>query len=312
MRRILALLGFAALLALGGGASSIELTSAPAAVSQLPSINQTTNWTCTSSQGYELVKVNITNQPSVDAINVRSGCNGTWDRLEIDTNAQDGLKVNSGAGTVVVNGGYIRCHGSTPGAHQDAIQSLAGDVTLRNMEIIGCDTQQIILSNSSARIVVEDSRFYPEVAGDVISPGTAGAGDDGPATPIIGIIGSSGTLNSVVCRSPRFNHGVNVSGPAVGWAADNTPAEGSGNVLLPVGDPLCVYGAAPPPSPPPPPPPALPSFEQVIAALADVEKDVVRETSRVEVRYQRDVLHWTWPQVKARHAFTEFKAAGGQ
>lgn len=296
-----------------GAALFMLLTLGQASAQDEPAtINRTSNWTCTTNRDFALVKVNISDGQAADAINMRGGCRGTptdpvvWDRLEIDTNAQDALKINNGEpapGYVVVNGGYIRCHGKNAGAHQDAIQALNGvDITLRNLEITGCDTQQIQIASEAVDGLVCDGCFFrPEQAAD-------GNGSDGPASPVLLNRGRAGTLNSTVCRSSRYGHGVNVkAGGNIGWSADNVPAAGSGNVLLPVGHALCTVGSTPPPPPPPPPPtdpppppappppPPPPPPLCDAACVADYEarlvaKDAAIAAANVEVARQKALL----------------------
>ena len=58
--------------------------------------------------------------------------------------AEDGLKVNAPAPVahdLVIEGGYIRCHDKSAGAHQDGIQAMGGTrITFRNLEL-NCNSE---------------------------------------------------------------------------------------------------------------------------------------------------------------------------
>ena len=66
----------------------------------------------------------------------------------------DGLKVNApapAAHDLVIEGGYIRCHDSTPNAHQDGIQAMGGSrFTFRNLEL-NCN------SNPNAQLFINSA-----------------------------------------------------------------------------------------------------------------------------------------------------------
>lgn len=55
-----------------------------------------------------------------------------------------------------------------------------------------------------------------------------------------------------------------------------------------------------------------PTLESALAKLSTDDELAVRVSARAEVRYERDVLKWTWPQVKARFAWKVFVATGGK
>jgi Ca2+-binding RTX toxin-like protein len=97
-------------------------------------------WTCTGRVDLDLVK--ITMNPGArdrDAIHLRTNCSGHIRRIEVDTWAGDGIKINAPspvAHDLVIWGGYIRCFEHPEGAHQDGIQALGGErITFRNLEV---------------------------------------------------------------------------------------------------------------------------------------------------------------------------------
>lgn len=84
-------------------------------------------WTCEGPVNIPLVRVTM--RANADAIHLRENCSGRIGRIEVDTWTLDGLKVNApapAAHDLVIEGGYIRCHDSTPNAHQDGIQAMGG------------------------------------------------------------------------------------------------------------------------------------------------------------------------------------------
>jgi hypothetical protein len=93
-------------------------------------------WTCNGPVNLALVKVTMTTNDS-DAVRLAPGCTGRIGRIEIDTWKQDGIKVQNQpnpAHDLVVEGGYVKCHAMTTGAHQDAVQAMGGSrLTFRNM-----------------------------------------------------------------------------------------------------------------------------------------------------------------------------------
>jgi Ca2+-binding RTX toxin-like protein len=97
-------------------------------------------WICNGPVDLDLVKVTMNaGAKDVDAIHLRTNCSGTIRRIEVDTWAGDGMKINAPAPVahdLVIWGGYIRCYDRPEGAHQDGIQALGGErITLRNLEI---------------------------------------------------------------------------------------------------------------------------------------------------------------------------------
>ncbi len=102
-------------------------------------------WVCSSAVNIDLVKITMNAGASDrDAIHLRSNCSGRIGRIEIDTWAGDGVKINApapAAHDLVIWGGYIRCFDHPPGAHQDGIQALGGErITFRNLEI-NCNSE---------------------------------------------------------------------------------------------------------------------------------------------------------------------------
>jgi len=93
-------------------------------------------WTCNGPVNLALVKVTMTTNDS-DAVRLAPGCTGRIGRIEVDTWKQDGIKVQNQpnpAHDLVVEGGYVKCHAMTAGAHQDAVQAMGGArLTFRNM-----------------------------------------------------------------------------------------------------------------------------------------------------------------------------------
>lgn len=95
-------------------------------------------WVCKGPVNVDLVKVTMQTEAS-DAIQLRANCTGRIGRIEVDTWTTDGVKVNApapAAHDLVIEGGYIRCHGRLPEAHQDGIQVMGGErITFRRLEI---------------------------------------------------------------------------------------------------------------------------------------------------------------------------------
>jgi hypothetical protein len=112
----------------GGGGGGGSSTSGTAIVNN-------GSWTCDGPVNMDLVKVN---QPSGDAIVLAEGCTGSIGRIEIDTWTQDGVKIqnqSNPAHDLTIGGGYVTCHGISPGAHQDAVQAMGGArITFRNIQ----------------------------------------------------------------------------------------------------------------------------------------------------------------------------------
>jgi Ca2+-binding RTX toxin-like protein len=98
------------------------------------------SWVCRGPVDLDLVKVTMNaGAAGADAIHLRSNCSGIIRRIEVDTWAGDGLKINAtppAAHDLTIWGGYIRCYDHPEGAHQDGVQILGGErITIRNVEI---------------------------------------------------------------------------------------------------------------------------------------------------------------------------------
>jgi hypothetical protein len=161
----------------------------------------------------DLVKVEFA--PS-DALVLASGATGRIGRVEIDTDSQDGIKVQNSDGNaahdLVIDGGYAKGHGCDPGAHQDGIQVMGGrKLTFRGITFESFDTQNIFVNKAGSGatnptdIVFEDCYIR-----------TDSSVTDGPATPV-NINGSLRTIvrNCHVCKSPRYGKGIVVGSAAV-------------------------------------------------------------------------------------------------
>jgi hypothetical protein len=92
------------------------------------------SWSCTRPVDLDLVKITM-RSASDHAVYLDIGCTGRIVRIEIDTWTKDGVKVR-GASDLVVNGGYIACHGRDLDVHQDGVQAQGGQrVTFRNLTV---------------------------------------------------------------------------------------------------------------------------------------------------------------------------------
>jgi hypothetical protein len=97
-------------------------------------------WVCTGKVDLDLVKITMNiGARDRDAIHLRQDCSGHIRRVEIDSWAGDGIKINApapAAHDLVIWGGYIRCYDRPAEAHQDGIQALGGErITFRNLEV---------------------------------------------------------------------------------------------------------------------------------------------------------------------------------
>jgi hypothetical protein len=121
---------------LGAATAASEPTEIFAAGNRFILINST--WYCDGPVDVELVKVTTTDGQNRDAMRI-DNCSGRIARVEVDTNAVDGLKVRNTdpvAHDLTIEGGYVRCHGHPPEAHQDGIQVMGGArLTFRNLVI---------------------------------------------------------------------------------------------------------------------------------------------------------------------------------
>ena len=180
-------------------------------------------WTCTGPVNLDLVKITLRDPNNGDAINLRENCSGRIGRIEIQTWAQDGLKINApapAAHDLVIGGGYIYCYGHAAGAHQDGVQVMGGQrITLRNVNI-QCN------SNPNAQFFVAASNGgYPT---DVVCDNCIlGRG----AAQTLFVAGSerSGARNSLVCAG-RFND-IRIE--------TTSSAINVGNSVVPATDPRC-------------------------------------------------------------------------
>jgi hypothetical protein len=179
-------------------------------------------WTCKGRVDLTLVKVTM-HAPG-DAIHLREDCTGRIGRIEVDTWTEDGLKVNApapAAHDLVIEGGYIRCHARTPGAHQDGIQAMGGArITFRSLEL-NCNSEpngQLFINSAvggTPTDIVCESCFFGSGAGSSL---------------FISSSVSSGARNSTICPG-RFS-AIRIESGAV------NPVN-SGNVVLPSSDPRC-------------------------------------------------------------------------
>ncbi len=107
--------------------ATLAVIALPAIAAPTPDIVRNgQSWTCSGPVDVNLVK--ITNPPG-DAIVLAAGCTGRIGRIEIDTRSADGVKVRNQGNTahdVSIGGGYVKCTGMSPGAHQDAVQAMGG------------------------------------------------------------------------------------------------------------------------------------------------------------------------------------------
>ena len=183
-------------------------------------VNQT--WTCRGRVDLALVKVTMNS--GQDAIHLREDCSGRIGRIEVDTWTEDGLKVNApapAAHDLVIEGGYIRCHGRTAGAHQDGIQAMGGArITFRNLEL-NCNSEpngQLFINSAvggTPTDIVCESCFFGSGAGSSL---------------FISASTRSGARNSTICPG-RFS-AIRIESGAV--APVNV-----GNTVLPATDSRC-------------------------------------------------------------------------
>jgi len=231
---------------------------------------------CNQALDLDLLKVTITdggidqpgNEGNENAWTLDPGCTGHIDRLEITTNAIDGVKIRNNSVTPAhdlhIGSGYIRSTGCPPGGHCDGVQGMGGDrIMFEN-----------ILIEYAGR--TGGGGFYPSLGGSE----TGGQPTDivcngchiihGATSVRVDASERSGVSNSVVC-SPvgaaehaalDYNHaggtlidpvGVNRF-PVVIDVGRNEDALSNGNIVVPSSDARCTSepGGDPPPPPPPP------------------------------------------------------------
>jgi Ig domain of plant-specific actin-binding protein len=181
------------------------------------------SWTCDGPVNLDLVKVN---QPSGDAIVLAEGCTGSIGRIEVDTWTQDGVKIqnqSNPAHDLTIGGGYVTCHGISPGAHQDAVQAMGGArITFRNVQF-DC------LGNSN--FFVNEAGSGATVPTDIVCDGCR-FGAKSSTTVRVNVSVRSGIRNSFGCA------GRNVREPFYFTDAAQGPVN-SGNTELASSDPLC-------------------------------------------------------------------------
>jgi hypothetical protein len=168
----------------------------PPSSGQIVRVDQ--GWTCTGPVNLDLVKITLRDPNNGDAINLRENCSGRIGRIEIQTWAQDGLKINApapAAHDLVIGGGYIYCYGHAAGAHQDGVQVMGGQrITLRNVNI-QCN------SNPNAQFFVAASNGGNPV--DIICENCI-LGRGAAQTLFVATSARSGARNSLICDG-RFN-----------------------------------------------------------------------------------------------------------
>jgi hypothetical protein len=188
------------------------------------------SWTCTGPVNLSLVKVTM-RVGTADAIHLREDCSGRIGRIEVQTWAADGLKINApapAAHDLVIEGGYIRCYGKgDPDIHQDGIQVMGGTrITVRNVEV-NCNTNP-------------NGQFFVSAANggrptDVVCENCV-LGKGAASTLRIEESLRSGARNTIVCEG-RY-HAMVYEGGAQQPVNQN-------NTVIPSTDPRCT---APPPS----------------------------------------------------------------
>lgn len=183
------------------------------------------SWTCSEPVDLDLVKITMTSSASArDAVHLRSNCSGLIRRIEIETWAADGVKINAPAPAthdLLIGGGYIRCFDHAPGVHQDGVQALGGTrITFRNVEI-NCNS----LPNAQFFISAANAGLPTDVVCERCFLGSGAASTIG-----IGESVRSGVRNSTLCPG-RF-HNINIVGGAVDPVI-------TGNTLLAAGDSRC-------------------------------------------------------------------------
>lgn len=181
---------------------------------------QANGWTCSGPVDLDLVK--ITN-PGGDAVTFAAGCTGTIRRLEVDTRQTDGVKIKQGAHDIVVGGGYVTCSGMRNGAHQDAVQAMAGQRILFTGVTFDCLGNSNFFVNDGAGserptdIVCDGCRFGPHSS----------------TTVRVNVSLRSGARNSQACVGRNNRNAFLFTSSAQGPV--NT-----GNTVLPATDAFCA------------------------------------------------------------------------
>ena len=177
-------------------------------------------WVCRGPVNLDLVRVTM--QSGGDAVHLRENCSGRIGRLEVSTWTADGVKVNAPAPAthdLVIEGGFVRCLGSS-GGHQDGIQAMGGlRVTFRNLEI-NCS------SNPNAQLFIASSNGGNPT--DIVCEYCL-LGGGAAQTLFVANSVRSGARNSVICQG-RFSE----------IRIENAIAPiNSGNVIVPSSDARC-------------------------------------------------------------------------
>lgn len=140
------------------------------------------SWSCNGPVDLDLVKVRVGPDASgLDAVTIGEGCTGRIGRVEVDTWSGDGIKVqNAGAVAhdLVVESGYVRCHATSGGYHQDGVQVMGGHrLRFRNLTVqcggAGVNAALFIAKGGSGDspptdIVFENGRLGPGAAHTVL------------------------------------------------------------------------------------------------------------------------------------------------
>lgn len=181
-------------------------------------------WTCSGPVDLALVKVS---NPPGDAITLASGCTGRIARIEVDTRTEDGVKIQNRANAardVTIGGGYVRCTGFSPGAHQDAVQAMGGSRITFTGVTFDC------LGNSN--FFVNRAGSGASTPTDVVCVGCR-FGAKSSTTVRVNVSVRSGARNSQGCVGRNIRQAFYFTSLA------QQPVD-SGNVTLPANDPLCA------------------------------------------------------------------------
>lgn len=168
-----------------------------------------------------------------DALVLGTNATGRIGRVEIDTWANDGIKVSNGSVNAChdfrIDGGYVRHHEYPAGAHQDGIQVMGGArITVRNVLFEGANTQLVFVNKAGGMVTTPTDVLFVNCKLGCANP------LGGPATPAnINNSVRSGLRDCEVFRSPRFGRGIVIGSNAV------DPVN-VGNVERPVGAPGCA------------------------------------------------------------------------
>jgi len=181
--------------------TTIETTgdgaTAPAPIVRGTVLLEDEAWSCVGPVDVDLVKVRISSKASgVDAVSLGQYCTGRIGRIEIDTWAGDGIKVqNTGevAHDLVIESGYVACHAATDGYHQDGLQVMGGRrLTFRNMTVT-CGGPGV----NAALFIAEGGTGGSEPVDIVFENGTLGPG--AAHTILLADALRSGARNTVIC-----------------------------------------------------------------------------------------------------------------